>query len=234
MTTAQAAAARLDTSKTGAPVSAPADKNAYTSHTWWYDVRGFGILTFAYQDTLWRQIRFFEGNLRTAHLEVAVGTGTLFQMVLKKRRRAGTLPQQIVGLDYSEEMLDGAKRRFRKDPNVTLLQGTVCEMPYKDGSFDSVNIANALHCFSDVAGALREVKRVMAPGGTLAVNILLYPTGFSLARRIANAINAWGMKKGILHTPFTEADALAHFTAAGFKIAGSRVKGNCLYVLAQA
>ena len=207
-------------------------KNAYASPTWWYDLRGFGILTLAYQDTLGQQIRFFEQNLKTSHLEVAIGTGTLFQMILKRRRRAGTMPGKIAGIDYSSEMLEGARRKFQS--HVELTQGTVCSMPFADGLFDSVNIANALHCFSDVPGALREIKRVMAPGGTLAANVLLYPRGFAPARRIAASINRWGMKKGILHTPFTANEVSAHFNDAGYLIKESFTKGNCLYLVASA
>jgi ubiquinone/menaquinone biosynthesis C-methylase UbiE len=211
----------------------PADthENAYASPTWWYDLRGFGILTFAYQGTLGQQIRFFEQNLRTSHLEVAIGTGTLFQMIVKRSKREGALPEKIVGIDYSADMLEGARRKFRNSP-VELLQGTVCSMPIPDSVFDSVNIANALHCFSDVTGALREIKRVMAPGGTLAVNALLYPRGFAPARRIAASINRWGMKKGILHTPFTEDEVLKLFNNTGYVIKQFYTKGNCAYLVA--
>ena len=221
---------------TPAPEAPPADthEHAYSSPTWWYDLRGFGILTFAYQGTLGQQLRFFTQNMKTRHLEVAIGTGTLFQMIVKRCRRNGTLPESIVGIDYSAAMLEGAKRRFQKFPNIKLLQGTVCAMPLPYESFDSVNIANALHCFSDVAGALREIKRVMKPDATLAANVLLYPRGIAPARGIANSINRWGMRKGILHTPFTESEVFAHFNDAEFRIEKSFVKGNCLYLLASA
>ena len=221
---------------TQAPAASSPDthEHAYASPTWWYDVRGFGILTFAYQGTLGQQLRFFTPNMKATHLEVAIGTGTLFQMILKRCRRAGTLPKRIVGIDYSAPMLEGAKRRFHRESFIELMQGTVCAMPIPDATFDSVNIANALHCFSDVSGALREIKRVMKPGATLAANILLYPRGIAPARGIANSINRWGMKKGILHTPFTEAEVLAHFSDAGYRIDTSFVKGNCLYLLASA
>ncbi len=52
---------------------------AYASPPWWYDVRGFFILTFAYNSTIGRQLRFFGANFGPRHLEVACGTGTLLQ-----------------------------------------------------------------------------------------------------------------------------------------------------------
>jgi ubiquinone/menaquinone biosynthesis C-methylase UbiE len=208
-------------------------ENAYTSSTWWYDLRGFGILTFSYRDTLGSQIGFFERNLKATHLEVAVGTGTLFKMVLRRRgKNAAALPEKIIGVDYSPEMLEGSKRRFSRSRNVTLMLQDVTCMQFADGTFDSINIANALHCFADVDAALSEVRRVLKPGGTLAVNALLHPRGFFLSRRIAQAINRWGIKKGILYTPFAEDEIRNRIEKSGLRIQQSVAKGNCLFVLA--
>jgi hypothetical protein len=55
---------------------------AYSSEPWWYDLRGFFILTFAYNSTIGTQMRFFGPNFGPDHLEVACGTGTLLEMVL--------------------------------------------------------------------------------------------------------------------------------------------------------
>ena len=60
---------------------------AYDSPPWWYDIRGFLILTFAYNSTLGRQLRFFGPNFGDEHLEVACGTGTLLELVLRWRKR---------------------------------------------------------------------------------------------------------------------------------------------------
>jgi len=59
---------------------------AYSSEPWWYDIRGFFILTFAYNSTIGTQMRFFGPNFGQKHLEVACGTGTLLEMILGWRR----------------------------------------------------------------------------------------------------------------------------------------------------
>ena len=205
--------------------------NAYSSPTWWYDLRGFCILTLSYRGTLGQQIRFFAQNLKQRHLEVAIGTGTLFEMILRRRRRSAPLPREITGIDYSARMLEGSQCKFRKHEEIKLRQADVTCMPFPDHSFDSVNIANALHCFSDVPGALREIRRVLAPGGTLAANILLHPEG-GLAGRIANSINRWGMKKGILYSPLTVQEIEHQFSSAGYSIQSTVKEGNCLFVTA--
>jgi ubiquinone/menaquinone biosynthesis C-methylase UbiE len=106
-------------------------------------------------------------------------------------------------------------------------------LPYPDASFDSANIANAVHCFPDVDGALRETLRVLTPGATCAANVLLHPRGIPPSRVIANRINAWGMRKGILVCPYDEMVILDKLVEAGFEIVRKDVIGNTLNVLAR-
>lgn len=206
---------------------------AYISEPWWYDVRGFFILTFAYNSTLWGQLAFFSRNFGARHLEVACGTGTLLELVLKWRafRR---LPQpHIIGVDYAESMLAGAMHRFRHNPGIELMHADAAAMPFEPGSFDTVNVANAVHCFPDVRGALADCLRVLRPGGTLAANVLLYPQGWFPFRQIAQGINDWGVRKGILVTPYHHAQVVALIREAGFEIVENKVSGNCANILAR-
>ena len=205
---------------------------AYSSEPWWYDVRGFLILTFAYRSTLWNQLRFFGPNIGERHLEVAIGTGTLFELVLGWRRRKRLPVARITGVDYAESMLAGAMHRFRKHPEIELLHADVAAMDLPDAVFDTANVANAVHCFPDVEGALRGIHRVLKPGGTLAANVLLHPRGPAPLRAIAQRINDWGIRKGILYTPYEQDDIRARFLAAGFRIDREEVSGNCLNLLA--
>ena len=200
---------------------------AYDSPPLWYDVRGFLILTFAYNSTLWRQIRFFGPNFGPKHIEIACGTGTLLELILRWRKRKGLPDVQIVGVDYSEPMLAGARRRFAKQANIELCHADAAKLPYPDNHFDTANIANAVHCFPDVDGALRDIHRVLKPGGTLAANVLLYPRGNSPLDRIANRINRWGARKGILHTAYHREDIRERIGKAGFEIVAEDVSGNC-------
>jgi ubiquinone/menaquinone biosynthesis C-methylase UbiE len=164
---------------------------------------------------------------------VACGTGTLLELVLRWRRWKKLPAVQIVGVDYAEAMLAGARHRFRGSPGIELQHADAAALPFGDASFDSANIANAVHCFPDVDAALREVCRVLRPGGTLAANVLLYPRGVWPLREIAARINRWGIAKGILQTPYEEADVRARIVAAGFAIERERVAGNCYEVLAR-
>lgn len=221
----------------GAPVrnTEGAEKiaQAYDSPSWWYDIRGFFILTFAYQSTLWEQIRFFAKNIRESHLEVAIGSGTLFGMVLGFLRWKGRSLPSIVGMDYAAPMLAGAIHRFKRIKKIRLYEGDVTRLPETDESFRTVNIANAFHCFPDPDAALREIRRVLVPGGTLAMNVLLYPQKQGLLPRIANAINRWGKRKGILYTPYTAEEVRTLLTKAGFVIREEQISGHCHFVVAE-
>lgn len=206
---------------------------AYRSEPWWYDVRGFFILTFAYNSTLPAQLRFFGRNFGADHLEVACGTGTLLELVLRWRRWKGLPTVRIVGIDYAESMLAGALHRFRGQPDLSFQHADAAVLPFADNSFDTANIANSVHCFPDVAGALRGVRRVLKPNGTLAANVLLYPRAGGLLARIATRINDWGMRKGILYRPYQADEVRQLVRDAGFEIMSDEVSGNCLNLLAR-
>jgi ubiquinone/menaquinone biosynthesis C-methylase UbiE len=206
---------------------------AYDSPPWWYDLRGFFILTFAYNSTLGRQMRFFGPNFGSVHLEVACGTGTLLQMVLRWRKRKQLPVVRIVAVDYADSMLEGARRRFRGDSNIELSHADAAALPYPDGSFDTINIANSIHCLPDVQSVLHEVFRVLMPGGTLAANVLLHPRGPWPFKRIAERINHWGMRKGILYTPYRPEEIRRQFVQVGFEISSEKLSGNCLDLLAR-
>ena len=206
---------------------------AYDSSPWWYDFRGFLILTFAYNSTLTRQLRLFGSNFGEKHLEVACGTGTLLDLTLRWRRWK-KLPQvHVTVIDYAESMLAGAKHRFVTNTHVELRRADAAELPYREASFDTANIANSIHCFPDVDGALRDIFRVLRPGGTLAANVLLYPRGIWPFKQIAERINRWGMRKGILHTPYRVEEIRRRFLDAGFQIVSETVSGNCYNLLAR-
>ncbi len=204
---------------------------AYKSEPWWYDVRGFFILTLAYNSTLPAQLRFLGRNFGARHIEVACGTGTLLELMLRWRRWHKLPAASIVGVDYAESMLAGARHRFKGRENIEFRHADAAALPFPDGSFETANIANAVHCFPDVNGALRDVLRVLKPGGSLAANVLLYPRGVWPLRRMAQWINDWGIRKGILYTPYERDDIRERFLAAGFTITSEDVSGNCYNVL---
>jgi len=97
-----------------------------------------------------------------AILDVACGTGIVARVALD--RVAGT--GRVVGVDLNEAMLTVARRVC---PGVEWRQGDSAALPFADASFDRVLCQMALMFFPDRAGALREMRRVAVPDGTVAL-----------------------------------------------------------------
>jgi ubiquinone/menaquinone biosynthesis C-methylase UbiE len=78
----------------------------------------------------------------------------------------------VVGIDLTPEMLAEAERLCAGHAvgNVTFRQGDVHHLPFADASFDLVTCRRAAHHFSDIALALREIRRVSRPGGRLVID----------------------------------------------------------------
>ena len=85
-----------------------------------------------------------------------------------------------IGLDYSQGMLDAAK----KEPNLRgrLTRGDAGRLPFKDGAFDKIICTNSFHHYPDHVASLREMRRVLRPGGLL---VLVDPRKDNLFGRMA-------------------------------------------------
>lgn len=92
-------------------------------------------------------------------LEVATGPGLLAKHVARSART-------MVATDYSEGMIKEAKRGPQPN-NLTFEVADATALPYADGIFDVVLIANALHVMPNPERALAEIDRVLKGGGTL-------------------------------------------------------------------
>ena len=102
-------------------------------------------------------------------LDVATGTGDL---ALALARRAGP-SGEVVGCDFSERMLERARE---KAPALRFEQANALDLPYADDSFDAVTVGFGARNFSDLDQGLREMTRVVRPGGTVVVLEITTPT----------------------------------------------------------
>lgn len=83
----------------------------------------------------------------------------------------------VIAYDLSAQMLDvvaGASRERGLD-NITTVQGDVARLPFDDAAFDLVLTRFSAHHWRDVPAALREVRRVLRPHGTLLVSDIIAP-----------------------------------------------------------
>lgn len=129
-----------------------------------------------WRDQAWRRFAVRKADLRPAErvLDVACGTGDLTEAFA----RAGAA--QVVGLDFTFEMLEIARRKAsglgERARSVSYIQGDAQALPFSDSGFDVVSIAFGIRNVQDPAQALREFRRVLRPGGRLVVLEFAQPT----------------------------------------------------------
>ncbi len=116
--------------------------------------------------------RYIPENGSYRILEVGGGTGRLAQFLTGERAmveddvqsRLERTKNEVVVLDPSEKMLRRAEKR-----GLMTVRGYAEELPFEDGSFDLVVATDSLHHWRHHDRALEEVRRVLRPGGVLAV-----------------------------------------------------------------
>jgi demethylmenaquinone methyltransferase / 2-methoxy-6-polyprenyl-1,4-benzoquinol methylase len=101
-------------------------------------------------------------------LDAACGTGDL----AIADRAAGALT--VTGLDFSERMLARARR---KAPTLEWVVGDLLELPFEGGTFDAATVGFGIRNVSDLERGLAELRRVLRPGGRLAVLEITRPRG---------------------------------------------------------
>lgn len=125
------------------------------------------LLSFG-QDPRWRRamVRSIDAGPGDRVLDVATGTGMVAAELV---RRFGC---RVVGLDQSEEMLAGARAKLASDPDlerrVELRTGEAEALPFAGGEFDALTFTYLLRYVDDPAATLRELARVVRPGGRIA------------------------------------------------------------------
>ena len=109
-------------------------------------------------------------NEDTKTLDVACGTGDLSLTL------AGAGASRITGVDFCRPMLEIAAHKSKGERGgIPLIEGDALNLPFADGLFDVVTIAFGLRNLADFEGGLREVFRVLKPGGTLGILEFSHP-----------------------------------------------------------
>jgi demethylmenaquinone methyltransferase/2-methoxy-6-polyprenyl-1,4-benzoquinol methylase len=101
-------------------------------------------------------------------LDACCGTGDL--AVAARKAGAG----DVVGVDFSERMLDRARR---KAPELEFVQADVLALPFEDASFDSAVVGFGVRNVEDLEAGIRELRRVLRPGGRLGILEITTPRG---------------------------------------------------------
>jgi len=122
-------------------------------------------------------------------LDAGCGNGNLLMRALKNemsKEKAASPALQIIGMDFSGNMLGRAAHRAKSDDRVGFLQGSVTGLPFRDQSFERLVSSGVLTCLPNsqaAAKALQEFHRVLKPEGVLVVDFFSRISHYTLIRK---------------------------------------------------
>ena len=126
------------------------------------------------RDIYWR--RFAVGRVLThrkgLYLDVATGTADVALEMVKQAPSC-----RVVGLDFAQKMLELARSKMAGQP-IELVRGDALAMPFPDNTFHGSIVAYGVRNFPDRFQGLKEMVRVVKPGGRVVVLEFSTPSGF--------------------------------------------------------
>ncbi|MEX2460824.1 MAG: demethylmenaquinone methyltransferase [Paenibacillaceae bacterium] len=139
-----------------------------------YDLMN-NILSFR-QHKYWRRFTMKKMNVQEGQTAIDLCCGTCdWTISLAQKSKSGS----IIGLDFSQNMLDYGAIKLKEldlEHQVSLVQGNAMKLPYPDDSFDYATIGFGLRNVPDLEQVLREMQRVVKPGGSVVSLELSKPT----------------------------------------------------------
>lgn len=100
-------------------------------------------------------------------LDLCCGTGDMTLALAREARRQGGAPE-LAGADFSHPMLERARRKFAGGAAVAV-EADALQLPFADASFDLVTSAFGFRNLANYDAGLREIRRVLRPGGVAGI-----------------------------------------------------------------
>lgn len=122
-------------------------------------------------------------------LDVATGTGDFALMAVDRLQ-----PQSLIGADLSEGMLSVGREKVEragKSDIITLQKEDCMVLSFEDNTFDAVTVAYGVRNFEDLDRGLREMLRVLKPGGRLVIIELTSPVRFPMKQLFWLYAHVW-------------------------------------------
>ncbi len=125
-------------------------------------------------------------------LEIGPGSGTYTVATARYLGESG----RLVTVDIEPKMIERVRRRLQKEgvANVEARVADAYHLPYKDGTFDAAYLIAVIGEIPDPDRAIREIRRVLKPSGTLALSELLPDPDSPLAASLTRRVTASGFK----------------------------------------
>lgn len=127
------------------------------------------------RDVAWRRAAVSRMRFSRTHRLLDAATGTCDLAVEAARRHPGLC---VTGLDLVPEMIEAGTRKIRRlglSPRVHLVRGDALHLPFEQDRFDAASMAFGIRNIPDRLGALREMARVVVPGGRVLILEMALP-----------------------------------------------------------
>ena len=102
-------------------------------------------------------------------LDVGCGSGWASRLMA-----ASAVNGRVVGIDIADEMIRLARASSASFPNAEFQVASAEKLPFSDGEFSHAFSMESLYYYADMPGALREIRRVLEPGGLFVTVVDLY------------------------------------------------------------
>jgi len=115
-------------------------------------------------DLWWRRkaVKCLRARSGSRVLDACCGTGDLARALLKQTPGA-----EVIGTDFSMQMLESGKKKHQQHP--PLVRADTLHLPFDDATFDGAMVAFGMRNLVDLEAGLRELRRVLKPGGRLMI-----------------------------------------------------------------
>lgn len=131
-------------------------------------------------DIYWRKqsLKFFKGHNPKLLLDIATGTAD-FAIEAQKTLKI----EKVIGVDISEGMLSLGRVKLKEKhltANIELLTGDSENLQFPDNTFDAITVAFGVRNFENLSKGLKEMHRVLKPGGAVVILEFSKPRAFPI------------------------------------------------------
>lgn len=172
-----------------------------------------------YDDAMIKRLVKEQRSRRAGGVLLDVGTGTA-QLLIKLAAVSELKDVRLIGVDYFQDMVDEAERAVALNNlqhRIEVLHGDAHDLPYPDDFADYVISRSTIHHWANPAQALREIHRVLKPGGIAIIHDVRRDPAPDVLEQFNELRRQAGVEPCRLEEKYTAAEVEAFLERAGLQ-----------------